>query len=141
MSTTGFEYLYHGAAPAYVIRAIRPDLPQTVQSTLAKIADLSTVKVLDWDDSLEWSSQGDRNLVTLLDKFGRYQSSEAFPTFRSTPIATSPWTAPGPSTDSWSRGLSGTTAASVSWDSHWGKGSSSSHLIKQSARKEAAPCG
>ncbi len=78
----GFEYLYHGAAPAYVIRAIRPDLPQTVQSTLASIEDLSTVKVLDWNDSLEWSSQGDRNLVTLLEKFGRYQSSEAFPNFQ-----------------------------------------------------------
>ncbi len=78
----GFEYLYHGTAPAYVIRAIRPDLPQTVRSTLANIADLSTVKVLDWNDSLEWSSQGDSNFVTLLEKFGRYQSSEAFPNFQ-----------------------------------------------------------
>ena len=78
----GFEYLYHGTAPAYVIRAIRPDLPQTVQSTLAAIEDLSTVKVLDWDDGLEWSSQGDVNFVTLLDRFGRYQSSEAFPNFQ-----------------------------------------------------------
>ena len=78
----GFEYLYHGAAPAYVIRAIRPDLPQTVQSTLAAIEGLSTVRVLDWNDSLNWSSQGDVNLVTLLDKFGRYQSSETFSNFQ-----------------------------------------------------------
>ena len=78
----GFEYLYHGAATAYVIRAIRADLPQTVQSTLANIEDLTTVRVLDWNDSLEWSSQGDSNLVTLLDKFGSYQSSESFPNFQ-----------------------------------------------------------
>ncbi len=78
----GFEYLYHGNAPAYVIRAIRPDLPQKVHTTLAAIEDLSSVKVLDWNDNLSWSGQGDGNLVTLLDKFGRYQSSEAFPNFQ-----------------------------------------------------------
>lgn len=78
----GFEYLYHGTAPAYVVRAIRPDLPQEVQSTLATIEGLSTVKVLDWNDGLQWSSQGDSNLVTLLDKFGRFQNSEAFPNFQ-----------------------------------------------------------
>ena len=78
----GFEYLYHGSATAYVIRAIRPDLPQRVRSTLANIADLTTVRVLDWKDSLEWSGQGDSNLVTLLDKFGSYRSSEAFPNFQ-----------------------------------------------------------
>ncbi len=78
----GFEYLYRGTTPAYVIRAVRSDLPQTIHSTLAAIEDLSTVKVLDWNDSLEWSSQGDSNFVTLLEKFGRHQSSEEFPNFQ-----------------------------------------------------------
>ena len=78
----GFEYLYHGSSPAFVVRADRPDLPRKVESTLAQMEDVSVVRVVDWDSSLEWSGQGDSNLVTLLDRFGRYAGSEEFPNFR-----------------------------------------------------------
>ncbi len=78
----GFEYLYHGDVPARVVRAVRPDLAQKVESLLAEQGEVATVKVLDWNDEFVWAGQGDENLVALLGKFGRYTGSEAFTNFR-----------------------------------------------------------
>ncbi len=78
----GFEYLYHGAAPAYVIRANRPDLAHKVEDMLAAMENISTVKVLDWNDEFVWSGDGDENLVALFDKFGRHLGSEEFANFQ-----------------------------------------------------------
>ena len=78
----GFEYLYHGAAPAYVIRANRPDLAHKVEDMLAAMENISTVKVLDWNDEFVWSGDGDENLVALFDKFGRHLGSEEFVNFQ-----------------------------------------------------------
>ena len=78
----GFEYLYHGRAPARVIRAVRPDLARKVESLLAEMEEVATVKVLDWNEEFVWSGQGDENLADLIGKFGRYAGSEEFPNFR-----------------------------------------------------------
>ena len=78
----GFEYLYHGDAPARVVRAVRPDLAHKVESLLAELGEVSTVKVLDWNEEFAWSGQGDESLVALLSKFGRYAGSEEFTNFR-----------------------------------------------------------
>ena len=78
----GFEYLYHGAAPAHVVRANRPDLARKVETILAGMGEVSSVKVLDWNEDLTWAGEGDENLVALLGKFGRYEDSEEFPNFR-----------------------------------------------------------
>ena len=78
----GFEYLYRGDVPARVVRAVRPDLAQRVESLLAALGEVSTVKVLDWNEEFVWAGLGDENLVALLGKFGRYTGSEAFTNFR-----------------------------------------------------------
>lgn len=78
----GFEYLYHGDAPARVVRAVRPDLAHKVETLLTELGEVSTVKVLDWNEEFVWSGQGDESLVALLGKFGRYAGSEAFANFR-----------------------------------------------------------
>ena len=78
----GFEYLYRGAAPAYVIRANRPDLARRVESTLAAMGNVTTVKVLDWNEDFVWAGEGDENLVALFSKFGRYAGSDDFTNFR-----------------------------------------------------------
>ena len=78
----GFEYLYHGDAPARVVRAVRPDLARKVESLLAEMGEVSAVKVLDWNEEFVWAGQGDENLIALLGKFGRYAGSEEFTNFR-----------------------------------------------------------
>ena len=78
----GFEYLYHGDAPARVVRAVRPDLARKVESLLAEMGEVSAVKVLDWNEEFVWAGQGDKNLTALLGKFGRYAGSEKFTNFR-----------------------------------------------------------
>ncbi len=78
----GFEYLYDGDAPARVVRAVRPDLARRVEGLLGELGEVSTVKVLDWNEEFVWAGQGDENLVALLGKFGRYAGSEAFTNFR-----------------------------------------------------------
>ena len=78
----GFEYLYHGDVPARVVRAVRPDLAHKVETLLTELGEVSTVKVLDWNEEFVWSGQGDESLVALLGKFGRYAGSEAFANFR-----------------------------------------------------------
>ena len=78
----GFEYLYDGDVPARVVRAVRPDLARRVESLLGELGEVSTVKVLDWNEEFVWVGQGDENLVALLSKFGRYAGSEEFTNFR-----------------------------------------------------------
>ena len=78
----GFEYLYHGAAPAHAFRVRRPDLAHKVESTLAAMGDITTVKVLGWNENFVWAGEEDENLVALLAKFGSYVGSEDFTNFR-----------------------------------------------------------
>ena len=44
-----FEFLYHGAAQAHLFHTAMPNLAQKIESTLAAMENISTVKVVDWD--------------------------------------------------------------------------------------------
>ena len=77
------EYLYQGVSPAHLIYTNRPDLPQSIESTLASGKDLATVKAVDWDDDLVGGIYNiDERLFTLLGKYGRYVDSENYDNFR-----------------------------------------------------------
>ena len=94
----GFRYL-HDRPPVHFLRAVEPDLPQTIESVLAKSDELSTVKVMEWGhfpdgekDLCEaissgvdcnrffpvWSQEEPSRFIYLLSKYGRYQGSEEY---------------------------------------------------------------
>jgi len=71
----GFEYLYRGPTPARIVQVTTLDLPIAVRSTLSAIENVAAVKVVDWKDINVWGG-GDKNLVDLLDKYGRRLHSD-----------------------------------------------------------------
>ena len=79
----GFEYLYHGAAPAHYVHATTPhNLAQKTELTLAALENVATVKVVDWDNDLVGGdAKADEHLAVLLGKFGQYLSSETYDSF------------------------------------------------------------
>ena len=78
----GFEYLYQGATPVHLIVATMPNLPQKIESTLAAMANVSAVKVVDWNSDLDWVDDGTERIVLLLDKYGRYRGSDEYGRFQ-----------------------------------------------------------
>ena len=78
----GFEYLYHGETPALVFHVGTTEMAHSVASALSAIENLSAVGVVDWDDDLSWSGDGDENLVALLDKYGMPAESKEFDSFQ-----------------------------------------------------------
>lgn len=78
----GFDYLYQGEAPAHVIHATTMHLPQNVHSILSSIQDVPMVKVIDWNDNLEWIGGGEEHTVALLEQYGSRLDSEQFPFFQ-----------------------------------------------------------
>ena len=78
----GFEYLYEGTALTHVIHAPMTHLPQRLESLLAAKDDLSLVKVVDWNDDLDWIGKGEEYTVVLLEKYGTQLGSESFPFFQ-----------------------------------------------------------
>ncbi len=78
----GFDYLYQGAAPAHVIHASMTHLPQRLESLLEAEKELSSVKVIDWNDDLGWIGGGEEHTVALLEKYGAHFDSEQYPFFQ-----------------------------------------------------------
>ena len=78
----GFEYLYQGETPAFVFHIGTTEMARNVASALSAIENLSTVGVVDWDDDLSWSGDGDENLVALLEKYGMPAESKEFDSFQ-----------------------------------------------------------
>ena len=78
----GFEYLYHGAAPAHIIYANGSDLAPRMETILGEMQEAPTVKVLDWKDDSIWTGDGDENIIALLSRYGRYVDSDEFTNFR-----------------------------------------------------------
>ncbi len=76
----GFRYLYQGAAPALFVDAEALDLPLMVESELRAIEDISTVKALEWKDSLGGLDRN-RYLLGLLDKYGHKRGSDDYRNF------------------------------------------------------------
>ena len=78
----GFTYLYHGAPPAHIIDSTLPYLPLEINSTLAAMENLSTVRVVDWNSDAPSLGEGDGNIIALLERHGRYLGSDEFAYFR-----------------------------------------------------------
>ena len=78
----GFEYLYQGETPAFVFHIGTTEMAHNVESALSAIENLSTVGVVDWDDDMSWSGDGDENLVALLDKYGKLSETKEFDKFQ-----------------------------------------------------------
>ena len=78
----GFEYLYQGAASANMFSMAEPDLSQKIESTLAAIENLSTVKVVEWNTNNPWIEDNTERIAFLLRKYGRYVGRDEFADFR-----------------------------------------------------------
>ncbi len=71
------NYLYDKPS-VHFLRAADPDLPQTVESVLAKYDGLSIVKVVQWGHFSDRERDEASNFIFLLSKYGRDQGSEAY---------------------------------------------------------------
>ena len=72
----GFDYLYQGEASAHVIHSTMTHLPQRIEAILEANGAVSSVKVVDWHDDLEWIGGGEEYTIALLEKYGTYLGSE-----------------------------------------------------------------
>ena len=82
-----FEYLYVGSAPAHVIptHTIHPNLinlPKNIESALAAMENLTTVKVVEWNTAGRGIEDDSVPFDFLLRKYGRYVGSDEFAGFR-----------------------------------------------------------
>ena len=71
-----FEFLYQSKVPAYFMHSITPNFARMVESTLAATEDLSTVRVVDWNDEVLWKGNETELLAVLLNKYGRHLATE-----------------------------------------------------------------
>ena len=83
----GFEYLYVGSAPVHVIpthtvHLNMTNLPKNIESTLAAMENLSTVKVVEAKIGSYWIEDDSVPFDFLLRKYGRYVGSDEFAGFR-----------------------------------------------------------
>ena len=77
----GFEYLYTGTTSARILDSTLPTLPEEARSALASVEHLATVKVVDWTTDAPRAEKGDRNIILLMGKYGKYAASEEFDSF------------------------------------------------------------
>ena len=80
-SNYSFEYLYKGAAPAFLLNPHTPNLARDVESALSGMEKVSTLKVVEWKAGYVgvWRDSG--RFGFLLNKYGHYLSSEEFEDF------------------------------------------------------------
>ena len=76
------EYLYQGEAPIHVVHANMPDLAPEIESILAGVDNVATVKVVTWNDNLPWADYGGEHIVALLNKHGHYVGSDEYSSFQ-----------------------------------------------------------
>ena len=94
----GFEYLYQGQSPAYIIAAEGPhNLAQRAEAALAAREGASTVKFVDWNNEVVGGdARADEHTVILLEKYGRRVGSDEYGSFQIHTFADvsleSPWT-------------------------------------------------
>ena len=81
-SDYSFEYLYQDAAPAHVFHPAMPDLAQKIESALAAMENLSTVKVVEAKTANSWIEDDSIPFDFLLRKYGRYVGSDELVGFR-----------------------------------------------------------
>ena len=76
-----FEYLYQGTTPIYFFHPAMPDLAQEIESVLAVMENVSTVKVVEWKDRPAWIGRESGRFAVLFSKYGRYLGSDEYPDF------------------------------------------------------------
>ena len=78
-----FGYLYQGATPTQLVSVGAFNLAPAVESTLAAMENITTVKFVDWDNEIVGGdANADEQIVFLLGKYGRYQGSEEGASFQ-----------------------------------------------------------
>ena len=79
----GFGYLYQGATPTQLVSVGAFNLAPTIESTLAAMENITTVKFVDWDNEIVGGdANADEQIVFLLGKYGHYQGSEEGASFQ-----------------------------------------------------------
>ena len=76
------DYLYQGATPAYLFHTAMPGFVQKIESSLAAVENLSTVKVVEWNLKSVWTGDESERFAFLLGKYGRNLESEDHGSFR-----------------------------------------------------------
>ena len=79
----GFEYLYQGAAPSYILAATTPHhLAKKVETILSTDTNFSSVTFLDWNNELVGGdARAEEHTVALLEKTGRLSNSQKYGSF------------------------------------------------------------
>ncbi len=77
-----FEFLYRGAASVQVIDTTLPFMTQKVEAALVGMKELSTVRVVDWNDDAPHHNDEEEYIVALLNKHGRFLGSEQHAAFQ-----------------------------------------------------------
>ena len=76
-----FEYLYQGAAPAFLFHPNTPNLAQKVGAALASRENISTVQVVEWKTNLVGTVAETERIAVLLRRYGRYLGSDDYGSF------------------------------------------------------------
>ena len=71
----------HGMDPVHVFPMNAPDLAHRLESALAAIPDLSTVRVIEWKSDSQWIGNDVQPLTFLLTKYGRFLNSHDYEHF------------------------------------------------------------
>ena len=99
-----FGYLYQGTTPTQMVSVGAFNLAPTIESTLAAMENITTVKFVDWDnDIVGGDANAEEQLFFFLASMDVTRVARRAPAFKSATIRTSPWTAPGQSMNIWSR--------------------------------------
>ncbi len=77
-----FEYLYQGAAQVHLFHTAMPNLAQKIESTLAAMEDISTVRIVDWDTAAAWTGDESDRFAVLFGRYGHYLGSDAYGSFQ-----------------------------------------------------------
>ena len=78
-----FDYLYQGKMSTDVVRGNIPSLPQEIESSVAAVENVHTVKLVDWNnDSISGDAYAEEHIAVLLDKYGRYLGSDEYADFQ-----------------------------------------------------------
>ena len=75
------EYLYQGSATVRVIDLFSANLAGNVERVLAEKDEIATAKIVEWGSNNFWIGDDIEALSFLLDKYGRYLSTEQYSDF------------------------------------------------------------
>ena len=78
-----FQYLYRGTTPTPMFFKAAPNPGLKIESTLGAMENMSTVKLVDWDNEIVGGGTvADKHILFLLGKYGRHLNSDAYTGFQ-----------------------------------------------------------